>query len=66
VPFRHSWFLRRGLLALSRNPELAASLRDEALRHVQQFGWGQVTNQLLDVIRDTIPPEAARGSTLRT
>lgn len=55
VPWRHPWFLRRGLRVLHDDPELAERLRAAALQRVSRFDWKHVTDQLLEVIGDTAP-----------
>jgi glycosyltransferase involved in cell wall biosynthesis len=51
VPWRHPWFLARGLKALLKTPDLAQRLRGNALHHIQQFSWPNVVDQLEEVVR---------------
>jgi glycosyltransferase involved in cell wall biosynthesis len=50
VPWRHPWFLSRGLKALHGAPELADRMRENALQRVQQFSWPRVVDQLEAVV----------------
>jgi glycosyltransferase involved in cell wall biosynthesis len=54
VPWRHPWFLTRGLRALHQTPELGQELRQNALRRVQQFSWPRVVDQLETVVREKL------------
>jgi hypothetical protein len=55
--------LRRGIRALYDDAELAGRLREAALQRIRQFDWAQVTDQLLAVIREALPPGAEREDT---
>lgn len=51
VRWRHPWFLKRGIRALFEDPRLAEQLGDNAQRHVQQFSWPHVVDQLEEVVQ---------------
>jgi glycosyltransferase involved in cell wall biosynthesis len=51
VPFRNSFFLRRGLRAIHDDPRLAARLGEAARAHVAQFSWPSVADQMEAVLR---------------
>jgi len=60
VPWRHPWFLARGLSALHGSPELALGMREKALQRVQQFSWPRVVDQLEEVVRRKLSGDSER------
>jgi glycosyltransferase involved in cell wall biosynthesis len=51
VRWRHWWFLKRGIRAMVEDPDLAERLQRNAQRHVQQFSWPHVVDQLEEVVQ---------------
>jgi glycosyltransferase involved in cell wall biosynthesis len=51
VRWRHPWFLKRGIRTLFEDAPLAERLQHNAQRHVQQFSWPHVVDQLEEVVR---------------
>lgn len=54
--WRHQWFVRQGLGALSSDPQLAGRLRERALSNVRRFSWPRVADQLESVVRKRLGP----------
>lgn len=57
--WRHPWFLERGLRAMHDDSDLRSTLRDAALRGIQEYSWPRVVDQLEDVVRRKLPLAAA-------